>query len=118
MMRSPRAYIRSIEEFSSSGRIDGQFLAQLPSIEECSELERRTAMGEAMMMGLRLNKGVSNTHFEKRFGESINEAFPAATVDCIELDLLRWEHDYLELTDFGRLLGNEAFGRFIEEASS
>jgi coproporphyrinogen III oxidase-like Fe-S oxidoreductase len=69
-----------------------------------------------MMMGLRLNVGVSDRLFRQRFGAGIAESFPVAVSGCLEDGLLEWAGDRLRLTDFGRPLGNEAFGRFIAEA--
>ena len=72
-------------------------------------------MVETMMMGLRLNQGVSDIEFKERFGISITSAFSDATSECLELGLLQWNNTYLRLTEYGRILGNEAFMRFIAE---
>ena len=66
-----------------------------------------------MMMGLRLNPGVANNEFHARFGEGIASAFAAPVKECIELGLLEWESNALRLTEDARLLGNEAFQRFL-----
>ena len=79
----------------------------------CEQASRRDAMAETMMMGLRLNAGVSDAAFRERFGEGIADAFPGPIAECIDLGLLEWTGDALRLTEGGRLLGNEAFSRFV-----
>ena len=70
-------------------------------------------MAETMMMGLRLNDGVADAAFRERFGEGIADAFPGPTLECIDFGLLEWADGALRLTEDGRLLGNEAFSRFV-----
>ena len=82
----------------------------------CEPVSRHDAMAETMMMGLRLNDGVADAAFRERFGESIADAFPDPTAECIELGLLEWAGGALRLTEDGRLLGNEAFSRFVVSA--
>ena len=69
--------------------------------------------GETMMMGLRLNEGVDDATFRRRFGIGIQEAFPTAVHDCLQDGLLEWSGGRLRLTDLGRPLGDEAFRRFV-----
>ena len=77
-----------------------------------------TAMGDVMMMGLRLNPGVADGAFRARFGVGIAEAFPGAVRECRDLGLVEWAGGALRLTDEGRLLGNEAFERFVAAAQA
>ena len=79
----------------------------------CEPVSRHDAMAETMMMGLRLNAGVADAEFRERFGEGIADAFPGPTSECIDLGLLEWANNSLRLTEPGRLLGNEAFSRFV-----
>ena len=85
----------------------------MPFIELIDPISRDAAMKETMMMGLRLNEGVRDSEFRERFGQSIGEVFPGALCECLELGLLDWDDGCLQLTDYGRILGNEAFQRFI-----
>ena len=71
-------------------------------------------MAETMMMGLRLNDGVDDDAFRARFEEGITQAFPhTLRPSASNLGLLEWDDGALRLTESGRLLGNEAFERFI-----
>jgi oxygen-independent coproporphyrinogen-3 oxidase len=78
---------------------------------------RQTAqddMGEFMMTGLRLtHEGVSAETFRERFGQEIDTVFGAEIEDLIRLGLLEWQAQRLRLTRRGRLLGNQAFVRFV-----
>jgi len=90
-------------------------------------------MQETMMTGLRLTQeGVSEGDFAARFGISLVEAFGKEIGDLVRLGLLEWsstdskadkrmgaekrtETDRrLRLTKRGRLLGNQAFVRFVD----
>jgi len=71
-------------------------------------------MGEFMMTGLRLTReGVSPETFQKRFGREMETEFGREIEDLIRLGLLEWQAERLCLTRRGRLLGNQAFARFI-----
>lgn len=111
----PRAYIERVNAWtadaSASSRIEGA-----AAIGYCEQLDRRTAMAETMMMGLRLNAGVDDGEFRARFGEGIADAFPEAVRECVDLGLLEWASGALRLTEHGRLLANEAFQRFVGSA--
>lgn len=70
-------------------------------------------MGEFMILGLRLNDGVSKSDFRRRFGLQLEEQYPDELEGLTEAGLLSTMNDHVKLTDRGRLLGNEAFERFI-----
>ena len=81
-------------------------------------------MGEFMMTGLRLTReGVSKQTFKERFGQEIEAVFGKEIEDLIRLGLLEWNNSPLpvgeatgvrvRLTRRGRLLGNQAFKRFV-----
>jgi oxygen-independent coproporphyrinogen III oxidase len=75
------------------------------------------AMGEMMMMGLRLTEeGVADDEFVRRFGMSLQEAYEPQITRVIKLGLLEWvgeKQNRLRLTQAGRLLGNQVFVEFI-----
>ena len=119
----PRAYIERVNAWTApptSAGAERSFRARLDraaAIGYCEQLGRRTAMAETMMMGLRLNAGVSDGAFRARFGEGIADAFPDAVRECVNLGLLEWADGMLRLTESGRLLANEAFQRFVGSPS-
>ena len=113
-VRSPKGYMSAVQKWQAQATgLSVPTLHKLPFIESVEALDQATAMAETMMMGLRLNAGVSDAEFTARFGQSIAGQFPQAVSDCLELGLLEWHDGWLRLTEDGRLLGNEAFGRFV-----
>ena len=111
----PRTYIERVNGWTAEGPLSPDAIAAAAT-GQCETVARRDAMAETMMMGLRLNDGVSDAAFRERFGEGIAEAFPGPTAECIDLGLLEWADGALRLTEGGRLLGNEAFSRFVAGA--
>jgi oxygen-independent coproporphyrinogen-3 oxidase len=82
-------------------------------------------MGEFMMTGLRLTReGVSAKTFRERFGQEMDIVFGKEIEELIRLGLLEWADSPLpmgegagvgvRLTRRGRLLGNQAFMRFVD----
>ena len=109
----PRTYIERVNAWEAQAAIDADAVAAAAATGHCEPAGRRDAMAETMMMGLRLNAGVSDRTFRERFGEGIADAFPGPTKECVDLGLLEWDGGALRLTEDGRLLGNEAFSRFV-----
>jgi len=78
-------------------------------------------MSEFMMTGLRLTQdGISSAEFEKRFGSQLQDVFGKEVDELLKLGLLEREtsellenSEVLKLTKRGRLLGNQAFMRFV-----
>ncbi len=112
----PRAYIERISVWEADNPLDAAGIAAAAATGYCEPVNRLDAMAETMMMGLRLNDGVADVGFRERFGEGIADAFPGPTLECIDFGLLEWADGALRLTEGGRLLGNEAFSRFVAPA--
>ena len=117
-LKPPRAYIDRVTAWEPAHAVSPEALRVAAAIETADELSAATATAETMMMGLRLNAGVSDREFRRRFGVGIAEEFPEAVAECVELGLLTWHRDRLRLTEGARLLGNEAFGRFVAAPSA
>lgn len=113
---SPRAYIQRTLNWqlvtSDALPSDIEFLG---AVEQTDYIHASDAMRETMMMGLRLNEGVSDEAFSTRFGHAIGDVFPLALSECLEWGLIEWTNGKLCLTKFGRPLGNEVFQRFVTE---
>ena len=108
-----RSYMQRVNAWTSEGPIASAALASAGAVDSCEPVNRRDAMAETMMMGLRLNDGVPDSVFRARFGEDVAEAFPGPSAECVDLGLLEWAEGSLRLTERGRLVGNEAFARFV-----
>ncbi len=77
-------------------------------------LDRRTAMGETMMLGLRLvREGVADATWRERFGLGLDEAFGAEIGRLTAAGLLERLPERVRLTPAGRLLGNQVFAAFM-----
>ena len=94
-------YIRRIEAGQSAER-------------EGEAIDRLLAMGETMMLGLRLvQEGVEDVRFRARFGIGLDEAFGAEIAALVQRGLLERLSDRVRLTPDGKLLGNQVFAEFL-----
>ncbi|PRX74771.1 oxygen-independent coproporphyrinogen-3 oxidase [Cohnella sp. SGD-V74] len=88
----------------------------LPRLER-SDVSAEEAMGDFMMVGLRLREGVKQADFAKQFGgASMEEVYGKELARLVEQDLLERTMDGepgYRLTSRGVLLGNEVFGAFV-----
>jgi oxygen-independent coproporphyrinogen-3 oxidase len=74
----------------------------------------RLAMGETMMVGLRLvEEGVADARFGARFGVGLEDAFGAVIARLAGDGLLVRQADGVRLSERGRLLGNQVFAAFL-----
>lgn len=80
---------------------------------EVEPIDRRLAMGETMMLGLRLAEGVRAQRFEERFGSPLADVFGGELESLQDLGLVTWDGVVARLTARGRLLGNRVFERFV-----
>ncbi len=79
-------------------------------------IDRRTAMGEAMMLGLRLTEeGMPTARFAAQFGEPLEGVFGHQIARLANRGLLERLPDRVRLTAEGRLLGNQVFAKFLPE---
>jgi len=79
-------------------------------------IDRRLAMGETMMLGLRLlEEGVPDERFRAQFGLDLEDVFGAEIGDLVALGLLERLPDRVRLTPAGVLLGNRVFAEFMDD---
>jgi oxygen-independent coproporphyrinogen-3 oxidase len=82
------------------------------------EIEIDMEMGETMMMGLRLlEEGVAHDRFRRRFGVALAEQYADELEDLAGLGLLVDDGERVRLSERGRFLGNQVFGRFLPDSS-
>lgn len=102
-------YIRAINNASPATHLR-------PALDDYETIEPRLAMGETMMLGLRLTgEGVSLPDFEARFGQSAATVFGSEIAKLKTLNLLIEEDQRLKLTPQARLLGNQVFMDFLPD---
>lgn len=79
-------------------------------------IPRALAMGETMMLGLRLvQAGVDRAAFQQRFGIDITEAYPDQISSLLAADLIELTPQRLRLTERALLIGNEVFAAFLPD---
>ena len=79
-------------------------------------IDRQTAMGEAMMLGLRLTEeGMPDARFAAQFDESLEGVFGRQIAELKNRGLLERLPDRVRLTAQGRLLGNQVFAAFLPD---
>ncbi len=115
-IRSPREYVRRLGPDTTwrPDRLDSAALDSMPVVRDVETIDRRLAMAETLMMGLRLDRGVEDAEFERRFGETPGSAYGETVSELAVLGLLSASDGRLRLTPRGRMLGNEVFSRFFE----
>lgn len=105
---SPAAYIDRMEQ---GGRRPFPFS---PALSQATPVAQADAMGETMMMGLRLiQEGVSNADFQARFAITLEQRYGRELKRLCERGLIEWDGNRVRLTRSGRLLGNQVFREFV-----
>ena len=74
---------------------------------------RAEAMGEFMILGLRLVRGVSEAEFEERFGESPDSVFGPALDKYVKTGFMKRENGRISLTDRGFPVSNYIMADFV-----
>jgi oxygen-independent coproporphyrinogen-3 oxidase len=97
---SPLEYIQRIERGESvvAGR---------------ERISRELEMAETLILGLRLNAGVSFADFSARFGEDARARYARQFEETRALGLLEVTDERVRLTRRGRLLSNQVFWRLL-----
>ena len=119
-LKSPREYVRLMKGELSPPATDvaalsAHALEGVPVVETVEEIDQRLEMAETLMMGLRLDVGISIDDFAARFGVTPTQVYCDTIDDLASLGLLEGTDGALRLTPRGRMLGNEVFSRFFGE---
>jgi oxygen-independent coproporphyrinogen-3 oxidase len=86
-------------------------------VEEFSEtIDGRLAMGETMMLGLRLlREGVQRERFSQRHGQEVATVFARELETLVQRRLLLQDPRQIRLSPEGLLLGNQVFAAFLPD---
>ena len=114
--------VKPVEEYVAA--LAGDWVPQLGAVGtlggpvvESTQTSRRAAMAETAIMALRLNEGLDVGAFEQRFGLAFETIYGVPSDELVRWDILEWAPSahtrHLRLTERGRLVGNEAFERFL-----
>lgn len=105
---APAAYIVRLE----SG--EARNFPFSPAVVETTAITPEAAMGETMMLGMRLvDEGVRAADFQARFGVGLGEKYGRSLRHLAQLRLIEWNGAGARLTPDGRLLGNRVFREFV-----
>ncbi len=80
---------------------------------ESEKLSKEAAFRETVIMGLRMNQGVSLTKLHERYGIDLKEYYGNILTRLITLSLLRFKGDRLQITDKGRPLSNGIMAELV-----
>ena len=117
-LKSPRDYIHRLTgcaplHRNGSDATPAAVIAGVPVVDGVEVVDRKTAMAETLMLGLRLSAGVSHDAFAARFGATLRSVYGPTLDDLTNVGLLHTSNGAVTLTARGRLLGNEVFSRFV-----
>jgi oxygen-independent coproporphyrinogen-3 oxidase len=108
--RAPERYI----ELVAAGRGERPWdPTTAPHVESVEHPDAEREMSDAVILGLRLTEGVSLQGLSERFGVDLGERYDREIDELAALGLLESVDGRIRLTERGRLLGNEAFQRFL-----
>ena len=114
---SPREYIvrlgKAAQRQAPAVALSSEAIGEIPSVGSVEAIDRRLEMAETMMLGMRLDDGVSLEDFYDRFGESVTSVYGKQVDELTALGLIELCDGALRLTSKGRPLGNEVFLRFV-----
>ena len=119
-LRPPKEYVRLMESASTSkavGVLDEAAVRSVRVVDSVEVIGRRLEMAETMMMGLRLDTGVGEEAFARRFGSAMEKAYGPEMAELTQDGLVERADGALRLTARGRLLGNRVFSRFFAETA-
>ena len=90
------------------------FADGLPFLSEMDEeIDAELLLAETVILGLRLDDGVSLDGIQKRFGVDVISYYGQQISEMTEAGLLEYTGNSLKLTRRGRLLSNEVFWRLL-----
>ena len=114
-LASPRRYVTVVGDTYSPLGPDPVATMRVPAgpVEQVDVTTPATDVAETMMMGMRLNEGVSASRFFDRFGTTLGVVFQDEIDRLLSLGLVETTGRAIRLSERGRLLGNEVFAEFI-----
>ncbi len=85
---------------------------EIPLFEK-ETLDTKKSMGESLMLGLRMLRGINLPDFERRFGKSVDSEFGEKIRKLQNEQLLEYNDEVLKLTHKGILFSNEVFVELV-----
>jgi len=103
-------------------RLPGMYCSKVDSqkslIVESEQLNAEGALGETMMLGLRLRSGIDTTRITDRFDIDPLQQYARQISKLVKLELLEQQGTNLKLTHRGLLLANTVLAEFLPEVAN
>ena len=112
-VEAPNRYIDAIGATKLQRMEEGKSTMQQIAAGETPN--RDTILADAMILGLRLLKGINEINFEMEYGVKPSEVYAEPIEKHINLGLLTKDGNWIKLTPNGLLLSNEVFIDLLPE---
>ena len=109
-----RPYVDAMDAQHFGPDADCAAIRSIPVVDTIEFIDRPLEMAETMMLGLRLDTGVSVSEFEDRFKASPLDVYSDELAELLPTGLVEAVDGSIRLTDRGRFLSNEVFVRFFD----
>ncbi len=109
----PSKYLELVDESWQSLQAGGEM--KMRQVVSGEPITPELAMSDTLVLGLRVNDGVSLARFQEQFGVDALERFAEELGEPFEAGLVEEVEGNLRLTKRGRLLGNEVFARLLPD---
>lgn len=90
-----------------------EYMSEKKRSGDVTVLTEHDKIGEFMIMGLRMNKGISENEFFKRFGKSVDELYSHELERFINGGFIIRKNGRIALTDSGRDVSNSILCEFV-----
>ena len=120
-LKPPREYVKRLQgrvtppsALEDDREATSTAIQSVPVVDTIEYIDRPLEMAETMMLGLRLDTGISVPEFEARFGTSPLDVYRKELDELLPTGLVETVNGSIRLTDRGRFLSNEVFVRFFD----
>jgi len=125
-IKSPREYILRLENKNKDINASRSLKDMSQVIDQIENISNTTEILDTLMMGLRLDTGISEKKYFSRFGHSLDEKWHTTITSAVSDGLIKWSKDnnkdlpnrHLQLTEKGKILSNEVLARFFMVAEN
>ena len=120
-IKSPREYILRLKNNNKSISAAKSLKDISQVIDQIENISTTTEILDTLMMGLRLDTGISEKKYFSRFGHSLDKKWHSTITSTVTDGLIKWSEDSnkdlhnrsLQLTEKGKILSNEVLARFF-----
>ena len=109
----PTKYLELVDESWKDLQAGGEM--KMRQVISGEPITPELAMSDTLILGLRINDGVSLAQFQEQFGVDALERFAEELSEPFDAGLVEEANGNLRLTKRGRLLGNEVFVRLLPD---